>query len=51
LKRIWTGMNDKVISLLYFHRFIFIYERNGNGVVTFLEFVLFYEKGLYKEYL
>jgi hypothetical protein len=38
--------NFKLYNLIYFNII-----RNGDGTISFVEFVMFYEKGKYKDYL
>lgn len=47
----WTSMLFPATNIFKISTNIFLIKRNGNGIVTFQEFVMFYEKGKFKEYL
>ncbi len=40
-----------IILILNYNLINFNIIRNGDGTISFVEFVMFYEKGKYKEYL
>ena len=48
-KQTWTSI--LIILILNYNSTNFNIIRNGDGTISFVEFVMFYEKGKYKEYL